>query len=100
MAGRTAWCAGRALTRRATRGPGPGEPLDNLTHSEHAIAAFEQATGRSRPRPAPPTPPLIGTAAAPPPIPPTGFTVEAAAPPGGLARGAVLKDRTVLYLDW
>ena len=32
------------------------EPLDNLTNCEAAIAAFEQATGRSLPRP-PPTPP-------------------------------------------
>ena len=55
------------------------EPLDNLTNCEDAIAAFEQATNRSLPRPAPPLP--TGTAVAPPPIPPTriGFTVEAAA---------------------
>ena len=68
------------------------EPLDNLTNCEAAIAAFEQATGRSLPRPAPPPP--TGTAVAPPPIPPTGFTVEAA-PPGDL--GAALVGRTVLY---
>ena len=68
------------------------EPLDNLTNCEDAIAAFEQATGRSLPRPAPPPP--TGTAVAPPPIPPTGFTVEAA-PPGDL--GAALVGRTVLY---
>ena len=68
------------------------EPLDNLTNCEDAIAAFEQATGRSLPRPAPPPP--TGTAVAPPPIPPTGFTVEAA-PPGDL--GAALVGRNVLY---
>ena len=68
------------------------EPLDNLTNCEDAIAAFEQATGRSLPRPAPPPP--TGTAVAPPPIPPTGFTVEAA-PPGDL--GAALVGKTVLY---
>ena len=68
------------------------EPLDNLTNWEDAIAAFEQATGRSLPRPAPPPP--IGTAVAPPPIPPTGFKVEAVLP-GDL--GAALVGRTVLY---
>ena len=49
------------------------EPLDNLTNCEDAIAAFVQATGRSLPRPEPPPP--TGTAVAPPPIQPTGFTV-------------------------
>ena len=34
------------------------EPLDNLTNCEAAIAAFEQATGRSLPRPLPPPLPL------------------------------------------
>ena len=68
------------------------EPLDNLTNCEGAIAAFEQANGRSLPRPAPPPP--NGTAVTPPPIEPTGFTVEAA-PPGDL--GAALVGRTVLY---
>ena len=45
------------------------EPLEKLTNgeSEEAIAAFEQATGRSLPRPAPPPP---GPAAAPGPPPP------------------------------
>ena len=33
------------------------KPLDNLTNNEAAIAAFEQATVRSLPRPAPLTPP-------------------------------------------
>ena len=48
------------------------EPLDNLTNCEDAIAAFQQATGRSLParrghrRPAPPS------------IPPTGFAVKEA----------------------
>ena len=60
------------------------EPLDNLTSCEDAIAAFEQATGRSLPRPAPPPP--TGTAVAPPPTPPTGFSGRAA-----------LVGRTVLY---
>ena len=32
------------------------EPLDNLTDCEEAIAAFEQITGSSPPRPAPPPP--------------------------------------------
>ena len=68
------------------------EPLDSLTNCEDAIAAFEQATGRSLPRPAPPPP--TGTAVAPPPIPPAGFTVDAA-PPGDL--GAALVGKTVLY---
>ena len=68
------------------------EKLDNLTNCEAAIAVFEQATGRSLPRPAPPLP--TGTAVAPPPIPPKGFTVEAA-PPGDLS--AALVGRTVLY---
>ena len=68
------------------------EPLDNLTNCEAAIAAFEQATSRSLPRPA--LPPHTGTAVAPTPIPPTGFTFEAA-PPGDL--GAALVGRTVLY---
>ena len=36
------------------------EPLDNLTTCEAAIAAFEPATGRSLPRPAPPPLPLAG----------------------------------------
>ena len=40
------------------------EPLDNLTNCEAAIAAFERATGRSLPRPAPP-PPFAGAAGAP-----------------------------------
>ena len=68
------------------------EPLDNLTNCEPeaAIAAFEQATGRSLPRPAP----LFGPAGPPPPIPTTGFTVEAA-PPSDLC--AALVGRTVLY---
>ena len=66
------------------------EPLDNLTNCEDAIAAFEQANGRSLPRPAPPPP--NGTAVTPPPIEPTGFTVEAA-PPGDL--GAALVGRIV-----
>ena len=70
------------------------EPLDNLTNCEAAIAAFEQATGRSLPRPPPPPPPLAGTAGVPSPIPPVGFTVEAA-PPGDL--GAALVGRTILY---
>ena len=69
-------------------------PLDNLTNCEAAIAAFEQVTGRSLPRPAPSSPPFAGAAGAPPQIPPAGFTVEAA-PPADL--GAALVGRTVLY---
>ena len=56
------------------------EPLDNLTNREAAIAAFEQATGRSLPRPPPPPPLLAGAACAPTPIRLTGFTVEEAPP--------------------
>ena len=69
------------------------EPLDNLTNCDDAIAAFEQVTGCSLPRPPPPSPPLPGNAVAPPPIPPTGFMVEAA-PPGDL--GPALMGRTEL----
>ena len=65
------------------------EPLNNLTNCKDAIGAFEQATGRSLPRPA--LPPPAGTAVAPPPIPPTGFTVEAA-PAGDL--GAARRPRS------
>ena len=70
------------------------EPLDNLTNCQAAIAAVEQATGRSLPRPPPPPLPLAGAAGVPLPIPPAGFTVEAA-PPGDL--GKALVGRTVLY---
>jgi hypothetical protein len=69
------------------------EPLDNLTNCEAAIAAFERATGRFIPRPAPP-PPFAGAAGAPPQLPPAGYTVDAA-PPGDL--GAALVGRTLLY---
>jgi hypothetical protein len=68
------------------------EPLDNLTNCAQAIAAFEQAIGRSLPRPALAPPVLPG--AAPPPIAPSGFTVDAA-PPGDL--GIALVGRTILY---
>ena len=54
------------------------KPLDNMTNCEDDIAAFEQATDRSLPGPAPP--PSTGTAIAPPPILPTGFTVEVVLP--------------------
>ena len=67
------------------------EPPDNLTNCEDSLAAFQQATGRSLPRPAP-TP--TGTAVAPPPIPMTGFSAEAA-PPGDL--GTALVGRTLLF---
>ena len=69
------------------------EPLDNLTNCEAAITAFEQATGRTLPRPAPP-PPGAGAAGAPAPIPPAGYLVDAT-PPGDL--GAALVGRTLLY---
>jgi hypothetical protein len=69
------------------------EPLDNLTNCEAAIAAFERATGRSLPRPAPP-PPFARAAGAPAPLPPAGYTVDMA-PPGDL--GAALVGRTLLY---
>ena len=68
------------------------EPLDNLTNCAEAIAAFEQATGRSLPRPALAPPALPG--AAPAPIAPAGFSVDAA-PPGDL--GGALVGRTILY---
>ena len=68
------------------------EPLDNLTNCEDAIAAFERATGRSLPRPAPPPP--AAAAGAPQPIPPAGFTIDAA-PPGDLR--AALVGRQLLY---
>ena len=48
------------------------EPLDKLTKCKAAIAALEQATGRSLPRP---TPPVAGAAGAPPPIPPVALSV-------------------------
>ena len=54
------------------------EQLDNLTNCEDAIAAFERATGSSLPRPAPPPP--AAAAGAPHPIPPAGFTIDAAPP--------------------
>ena len=68
------------------------EPLDNLTNCEEAIAAFEQTLGRALPRPALAPPARPG--AAPAPIAPAGFTVDAA-PPGNL--GAALVGRTILY---
>ena len=68
------------------------EPLDNLTNCAEAIAAFEQATGRSLPRPALAPPALPG--AAPAPIAPAGFSVDAV-PPGDL--GGALVGRTILY---
>ena len=68
------------------------EPLDNLTNCAEAITAFEQATGRSLPRPALAPPALPG--AAPAPIAPAGFSVDAA-PPGDL--GGALVGRTILY---
>ena len=73
------------------------EPLDNLTTSNcaQAIAAFEQAIGRSLPRPALAPPVLPG--AAPSPIAPSGFTMDAA-PPGDL--GIALVGRTIRVLYW
>ncbi len=56
-------------------------PLDNLFDSAEAIAAFERATERVLPLPAP-SPPAATAAAPPPPIPPAGFTVDVASPPG------------------
>ena len=70
-----------SCTREITPGSGGRHVgANNLTKCEDAIAAFEQATGRSLPRPAPSPPPLYGTAVAPPPIPLTGFTVEVRRP--------------------
>ena len=67
------------------------EQLERLPPCEAALIAFEQATGRALPRPAPLLP---AAAAPPPPLPPTGFTVDAA-PPGDL--GAALVGRQLLY---
>ena len=74
------------------------EAADILTSRDDAIVAFKQATGRSHParrRHRRRSPPLrvTGTAVAPPPIPPTGFT-DQAAPLGDL--GSALVGRTVL----
>ncbi len=49
------------------------EPLDNLINCEAAIAAYEQATGRTLPRPALPSQ-SAGAAGAPAQIPPAGYT--------------------------
>jgi hypothetical protein len=68
------------------------EPLENLTSCEEAIAAFERATGRTLLRPAPRQPLAAGPA--PPPLPPAGFTVDAAPPPD---LGAALVGRQLLY---
>jgi hypothetical protein len=70
-----------------------GEPLERLTNGEAAlVAAFEPATSRALPRPAPPPGPPPAAAAPPPPHSPTlaGFTIDAALPgpgPGGPGGG-------------
>ena len=63
------------------------EPLESLTNCEAAIASFQQATGRSLPRPVPPLPPLATTSGAPP--------YSETAPPDDL--GAAPVGRIVLY---
>jgi hypothetical protein len=58
---------------------------DKLTNCEEAISALERATGRTLPRP-PPTPPggaALVAAAVPAPLAPVGFAVEAAPPQRG-----------------
>jgi hypothetical protein len=70
------------------------EPLDNLTNCNEVIAAFKQTLGRTLPRPALASPARPAGGAAPAPIAPAGFTVDAA-PPGDL--GAALVGRTLLY---
>ena len=85
--------------RCATAGPtswsgDTWEPVENLTNCEEAIAAFERATGRSLPRPAPHPPLAAGPA--PPPPPPAGFTVDAA-PPSDLGAALVRVGRQLLY---
>ena len=53
------------------------EPLENLTNCEEAIAAFERSRGVKLPR-RPPAPPSAVVGGVPPPLPPTGYTVDPA----------------------
>ena len=89
----TCWCAG--LDAAGDK----WEPLDNLTNCEAAIAAFEQATGRSLPRPPPPFNAARRRHWRAPPIPPAGFTFDAA-PPGGLGAALLGRVIVVLYYWW
>jgi len=68
------------------------EPLENLTNCEEAIAAFERSRGVKLPR-RPPAPPSAVVGGVPPPLPPTGYTVDPA--PGDLGRALV--GRRILY---
>lgn len=68
------------------------EPLENLTNCEEAIAAFERSRGVKLPR-RPPAPPSAVVEGVPPPLPPTGYTVDPA--PGDLGRALV--GRRILY---
>ena len=89
-----------ALRAGALDRPGRGdrwEPLDNLTNCEAAIAAFEQATGRSLPRPPPPFNAARRRRRRAPPIPLAGFTFDAAPPGGGLGAALLGRVRVVLY---
>ena len=69
------------------------EPLENLTHCDDAVRAFEQARGVTLPRPAL-APPSQGLGGVPLPAAPPGFEVDAAAP---LADDAALVGRRILY---
>ena len=68
------------------------EPLENLTHCEEAIAEFEQARGIKLPR-RPASPPSAVVGGVPPPLPPTGYTVD----PGPGELGRALVGRRILY---
>ena len=68
------------------------EPLDNLTNCEEAIRDFERARGVVLPRVPPPPPSQVCGGRAPP-LPPPGYSVDAA--PGDL--GAALVGRRILY---
>ncbi len=66
--------------------------LDNLTNCEEAIRDFERARGVVLPRVPPPPPSQVCGGRAPP-LPPLGYSVDAA--PGDL--GAALVGRRILY---
>jgi hypothetical protein len=68
------------------------EPLENLTNCEEAIRDFERARGVVLPR-VPPPPPSQACGGRAPPLPPPGYSVDAA--PGDL--GAALVGRRILY---
>ena len=61
------------------------EPLEILTNCEEAIAAFEWSRGVKLPRRPPASPRSAVVGGVPPPLPPTGYNVDPAAP-GDLGR--------------